>query len=454
MKRLIALILACLMPICALADTYEMSISVDTDEQLFVAELEKLLSNVPDAADDPQTSLYIQMIQKLLDGLAVNINLQDDAFSVDVQLGGGSLLDYTFYDREDNIVVTSSLFEGRALEFDIEQPSAATGDADALKDLDWHRVEERVSNCFTQWMNSLEPVVTSGTYVGNTFENGSNCKIWAFEDKDVAALVKTAATGEIRAAAAAWLSAIDLDAATMLADLGSISDKVAEENRYRYLLRAVSDETGKWIALTLTVYDGLSQIATVSLGNETQEYRLVFGFGVEDKNYWCEMTVSASRLNNTTYLSGKCIEWMAEKKMSFPYVKNAVTPVSDQAWYCNIAASDKSYSWEASIYEDDKSDSAYCYSSSGTVIPAAGELDCNFSIGNSPYIPLTLKLKCGPGNEIPALDDTLLRCFVTDPADAGQYQEIIEEMSNRLTIRMIKLMPMDLLLEFSPVGIP
>lgn len=454
MNRLIALLLAFLMPFCALAETYGVSISIDTDEQMFASQVKELLRNLPEASDDPQLDIYIKLAQRLLDGLGLNIALQDDALSVDIQLGSGSLLDMTFYDQGANMAITSSLLEGYALEDSIEQSPGATNERYMQHPIDWALVEVGISNAIKQWLSNLQPVTISGAYVGDAFENGGQCTTWAFNDKDVTALVENVVAGETRAAAAVILSELGLDAEELLDSLQNANARVAEENSYRYLLRVVSNEQGERNGLALTVYREARQIATISLGKQGREYHLVFGFSVQDKNYWCELTASLSSLNNMTYLSGNCIEWLAEKNMSFAYAKAATAPVSNQAWYCNIAESGKRYLWDAGVYEGDKTNYAYYYSSSGTVTPSDGVLDCSFSLGASPYIPLTIKLKCGPVAEISALNDALVHCSMTDPADAVLYQELMDEMRTRLTARLLKLIPLDLLLQLNNLELP
>ena len=454
MRKVLALLLACTLPFCALAETYGVSVSIDTDENLFINYLKTSLMQLPSAASDPQLDTYIRMIQKLLHGLALDMAFQEDAVSVAVQLGGGRLLDAVFHEQADKVLITSSLLEGYALEEQIEPNPAHQEAVQKLQDLDWHQLADDLRISLNGWLDSIEPVVSYGQFVGDAYEGGTQCTTWALEDKDIAALAEAVFSDEVRANVSLILNALGLDADDLLSKLDSLSDRVAKANVYRYLLRIVKDDQETLKGCSLTVYSQTAQLATASLGIQEKELRLVFGFGVQDKNYWCEMTASARGRNNLTLVSGQCLEWMADKEQSFAYVKSAMSPVSNQSWYCNVTKSGQRYLWDASLYEGDKANYAYHFSSAGTVIPATSTLDCSISIGDSPYTPLTLKLKARPVEAISSPDATLERCSMSDTEDAALYQTLVEMISSKLLARLMKLIPLDLLLQLSLPQMP
>ncbi len=452
MNKMLALLLVLMLPFGALSETYGVSFSIDTDEQLFYDYLRTELISLSDTAYDAQLDTTIRLIQKLLDGFAVELAMQDDAVAVIIQMGGGNLLDMVFHAEEDELAITSSLIDGYALIEDMAKGSRGEGATeDALGTLNWPSLLDAARNEVSQWIDNLNPVVTEGSFVGDAFEGGTKCKTWALTDRDIADLIARVVSGDVREAISLALTAMGFDAEEMLAGFDELNDRVSADNMYQYLVRSVSNDTGELVGVSLTIYTKSAQLATVSMGLKDKAFELVFGFGLQDQNYWCEFTANRSGKGNLTMLSGKSTEWVAEKNQGFAYVQKRISPVSNMAWYCNVTQSGKRYLWDASVYEGDKANYAYYCSSAGTVNPSTGVLDCSFSIGDAPYTPLTLNVQCGPVEEIPSLDGTIERCSVDNQP---KYQELMEQMSAAFVARMLKLIPLDILLQLNIPEIP
>ena len=47
MKRLLSLLLLLILPVCALAETYEVSVQVKTDDEVFASYAKELLQKIP-----------------------------------------------------------------------------------------------------------------------------------------------------------------------------------------------------------------------------------------------------------------------------------------------------------------------------------------------------------------------------------------------------------------------
>lgn len=454
MKKFLALMLAFMLPLCALAETYGVSISVETDEILFQNYLANTLMAVPEVASDPNMSLYVRLIQRILDGFALNIAIQEDAVSMDVQLSGGELLDLTVHSDGEAAIMTSSMLEGYALVDGLDDEGTEQALAAELEAIDWTSVENALKEAIDKWLSGLEPVITYGSFVGDAYEGGTKCQTWALSDKHISGLVSEIMSGDLRNAVGLMMKASELDVDKTLASFDELNARVASDDVYRYLLRMVTDDEEKLVGISLTILRKDIQVATVSFGVQKKGFKAVLGLGFDDQNYWCELTGNSRSRGNVTFLDGKCMEWVASKDETFAYAKTANSPVSNMAWYCNLTKSGQRYLWDASLYEGDKADYLYYCSSMGTIIPSKGTIDCSFSIGDSPYIPLTLKIKCGPVEAIAVVDENLQYCSTKNPADAEMYQELSERMSALLLARLMKLLPMDLLLQLNNITLP
>ena len=454
MKKVLALLLACMLPICALAETYGLTLTVDTDETLFADALRAALAELPEAAQAPQMDAYVSLIQQLLDGLTLDAVLQEDAVSLAVSLEGGNLLDCTFHDQGDRMLMTSSLMAGVALAAEYEAFSPEEEAAQAvLNDLDWTHLWGLVTACINTWQNGLEPIVTHGQFVGDAYTGGTKCTTWAVTDQDIAALVTQLCSGEVREAVSAALTASGFDAQQTLAALDDASARVEANNAYQYLLRVVNNDADEMVGCSLSVFSGMAQLATASLGIQEGEGRLVIGFAVQDQNYWCELAVSADEGEGQTLLKGHCIEWLADQQQSFAFVKVAANPVSHQAWQCSISHDDQQYRWDACFYDGGDPEKVYL-SSQGAYAVDADTLDCSISLGKSGNAPLTLLLLAGPTEAIAEPEATLARYSLNDPADEAQIQELAEQVSATLMARLIKLMPLELVLQLSMPQMP
>lgn len=85
MKKLLAILLILMLPICAIADTRELTIRVETNEIPFQQVLRDAFKSVPTLTDGG-TAVYVQLIHHVLNGLEVNIKSQKDAFQLTTAL--------------------------------------------------------------------------------------------------------------------------------------------------------------------------------------------------------------------------------------------------------------------------------------------------------------------------------------------------------------------------------
>jgi len=452
MKKMLAFLLVLMVPFCAISETYGVSFSIDTDDQLFCDFLRKELLKFSQLESTAQMDTTINLIQRLLDGFAVEVAVQDDAAAMCIQLGGGNLLDMMLHSEAETMVLTSSLIDGCALVEDISGASANEAvNADALAKLDWQALLVTAEANAKQWLAELHPVITEGSFVGNAFDGGTQCKTWTFTDREIAHLVEMVLSDDARQALALVMTSMGFEGDTILSNLDAANARVAEENAYQYLVRAVTNETGRLMGLSLSIYTGSAQVATISLGFQENQVDLVLGFGLQNQNYWCEWTVTRSEKDNLTMLNGICTEWIAEKNQGFAYVQKTVPPVSDMTWFCNVTQADNRCLWEAGICDADAATDAYGYSLSGTMDPDAGVIECSFFIGDASSSPITMKIRCGSTEEIPALDENLERCSVDQQP---RYQEIMDKMRAAFIARLLKLIPLDILLQLSLPELP
>lgn len=444
MKKLLALLLALFMPLCALAEPYGLSLSLETDEKLAEQFREALLADPAYAAN---ADALAAALQQLLDGLGLDIICQEDAASLSLRLAGGTLLDMTVHTADDAAWLTTSMLPGYALKED--NAGSAADDQEILRQLqetDWTAVQASMAAAAGKWASVIEHDVSTGVYTGDAFDGGTQCATITLTDMDIAALVSALATEELRTAVTPLLTAAGLDAEDVLAKFDAANDRVADEDKYAYLLRLVGNDDGELVGLSLTIVGETAQVATLSLGLEEQEIRLVIGLGLKEQNYWWELTAKLEPQGDALCLNGTSREWVASKEEGFGYASAANAPVAEYTWQGSVTEADGRYLWEAVIHEGSAQGSGQLCSGSGSLDPASSSLDFTISMGGAENPLLTLNAAFGPTDAIAPLDSTLKVCSITDAADSTLYEKLVTQFSAALMARLLKLLPLDVIM--------
>lgn len=446
MKKLLALLLSLVLPVCALAETYEMTLQVSTDDEVFPAYAKALLQRIPGmTAQDADK--YANMLRALLKNSAVTAIVQDDAVSLDVSLAGGSLFDMVTYEAENASYLTSSLLPGYAL---VEALTDAESMPALISEEDMLHAGDSVEAAITSWFAGIEPLTTSGVFSGDTYEGGTQCTTWILTDKDVAAYVSAIATDEIRSIWSQMLSGAEVNADDLFARFDEANEHVADEDKHSYVLRVVRDDADQLVGLSLTIIDEVAQIATLSLGVKDKEIRLVMGLGLGSQNYWWECTVQENQRSHLTLLKGTSREWVADKLETFAYVSETNAPVAAYTWSCNVTQSGQRYLWDGTAYEGEITDASRTICSfSGSVNQNTSALEANINLASAGRTPLKIKLNYKPVEEIPPLDPALTLCSIADPEQAELYTELSQQINYEMTLRLIKLLPLDVILTLS-----
>ncbi len=449
MKKLLALLLALLLPCCAAAETYELSVSVELDEELFSLYASEMVQLDPElSAYDPDK--LMDVVVKCLDGAGICIAAQANAAALTLNLAGGELMQLVLHMAEDAVYMTSPMLSGYAIVGDAADKLLA----EQIVSTDWETLLTGVKRALDGWRSELVAAESAGVFSGDAYEGGTKCMTWVLSDKDIAALVSALATDELRALAVPVLESVRLDAAELLAQFDALNEKVAEEDKFLYMLRIVSNDAGEYVGASLTVLDEKSQLATVSLGLTETELKLVVGMGLDEQNYWWEFTGKKSQIQKNTYLSGTSREWIADKLEGFSYVCATNAPLSDYTWRCTVTNLGNRYIWNGNISVGDVVYYEYLLSFSGSYVMKTNALDCSISLGGAPYEPVKLNIQYGPVKEIAQFDNTLQLCSLSDPADAALYQELVEKFSASIMARLIKLLPMDLIMTMNEFTLP
>lgn len=448
MKKLLAILLILMLPICAIADTRELTIRVETNEIPFQQVLRDAFKSVPTLTDGG-TAVYVQLIHHVLNGLEVNIKSQKDAFQLTTALKGVPFVDLKQYSTAAESRLTSTLLPGYAI---------------LLKNHSHYDDQERVKaddavlsvlEAIDTWLGYFEPTMVNGSFHGDAYEGGVWCTTVSFTDSDIAALLSSISTQEVRSAFIQMLSPLGKDASEILDAYDAENARVADEDAHMYLLRIVSNEEKKPIGASLTIIRELEQIATVSLGFINETITLVIGLGLDQQNYWCELTAVKNQNENITYWSGRNREWLVSKAESFAYAKANRQAVFCSTWHCSISTSGERQLWDGAAYQGENRDAEQrMFSFSGKSLPASEEIEGEIVFGSPSNVLLSMTIHAGNAETIAHEQMELHTCSPSAPEDEALYHDLLNQFAAAVTARLVKILPLELLIDLNQIMSP
>ncbi len=441
MKKLLALLLVFLLPLCAMAETYGLSIDVKTEDAFLAFVKDALLEQADANAAENSAAL----VQKLVDGLGMDMSFQEAAFSMAIRLAGKPLLDMTGYEFADQMLITTSMLPGYALSTPVEE-----SDTTEFDQVDWVGIGLNVVSTLDSWTAGLEKAESRGIFVGDAYEGGTKCTTWVLDDQDLSALMNSLLNEDLRAALTFLYTAAELNAADILANFDELNANVASENRYAYMLRVVQDEIDQLVGLSLTVTQDGEQAATASMGFLPGGIKVVVGLGLDQQNYWCDVTTNSVIQDDKLSMSVTTREWSASKEDAFAYVQGVTAPANTCIARLDIASADHGYVWDGAV----TANGDVLLTANGTCVPEAVSMNGVVCLGAEENALLSISFVFGKAEEIPALDESLTVCSLTDPKDAELSEKLGTQLASALLVRMMKLLPVEQILQMNPFTLP
>ena len=412
MKKLVALLLVLMLPCGALAETFKLTIKTEMSEA-FVDELSRMLApKKEDTPFDSKADLILQIAQRIVNGFALEMTMQDNAAVVRVRMGGDELMDLSIHDQDGMSYMTTSLLPGYAL---VERASSSTS---VTPDTDWAKLADSSQNAFRAWLSERAPVITYGAFSGAAYESGVRCFTWTFAQEEIAALLSNLLSGEVRVAVTPWLLSAGLNAGDTFSWIDNML-KSADDGEYSYILRLVDDAAEEPVGVSLTVLREEAQIASVSIGAGEVE-RIVIGLGMQRGNCWWEFTMNRSSRGTTPEYSGISREWAAPKEQSFAVVQASNQPKTQYRWFFTSKQLDEANKLNVAI------------------LPMTEDAEQRAL--------LAVEVDLEPAEAITPIPDGLTVCADTD---TEKYDTLMNQFSAVLAARMIKLLPMDLIIRLN-----
>lgn len=443
MKKLLALLLAALLlPSAALAQTQCAELIVTVNEENCAEIIQAL--NVFEGDNAAQLS---RSMAKLMNGFGLRLYAQEDAAKLELLMSSTVLMDMTAMTTEDALVITSGLMEGYGLSIPLNLLNAESdAAAKLLEQTDWLQLLGGVAAAGAASLAGVEMTTARGSFSGDAYTGGVYCTTIMLDDSDVAALLSALMTDELRALLTELLAYADGDPA-LLGELDALHAKAAEKNAHRYIIRIVEDGAGEFVGLSAVIMQGEKQLATLSLGVPDDEtLHIVLGLGMSEENYWYSHVITGT----LSSLKGECIEFMGAKDEDFAFaLAVADAYLARRTWSMDVAADDHKALWTVAMdMSAGEAEQTASLRGAGLVNTGTGTMkgSLNYLIGGAEYMTLTLNVaECEP-LDTDVSDLTL--CDLSSESEEQQalLNEIAEVMGVNLSMKLLQVIPMDLLM--------
>lgn len=460
MKRLLAFLLALMLPCAAFAETdaYVFEAVMTVDSENFPEYLTNML--LPGLPEDMpvDAGMLGSALSRLANGLGVRFTSQENAWLFELLVKESALIDFTIHlDESGNqYLLCSSLMPDYAIAIPYEAEEGSPSPADSA---DWSAAFSGAANRIFLWIISLDCTESDGNFSGDAYEGGVHETVWRFDDADLATLLSELTSNELQPLVSAVSQFLETDEQSMVDQLASLHQEVADRNEYAYVLRAVNNEYDELIGLSLTVNRGEAQVYTASIGFNDDGFLLVTGKPLTNANLWETTDFTAQLTDNELHLQCEGTAMVAGKALDYRAAQAQGELASSTVTTC--------------VFTDNGSDGLdWTYASATTTspayvsssVPAEQRVDGTGSISFD-SIQLTGTFSASIDGK--HLSDASFRFEQTEPISAPSESLItfdledmseeaierqfdaLEQFSNAFSMRMIQLLPLDLILMLS-----
>lgn len=401
MKKLAALLAALLMPLCASAEAIRFGISAQSDETLLLSYAEPVLTLLPEENVE-QAKLLVSLFARVMNGLSADLTVQADAAEMSLSLSGTEAVRVNLHQAGESLLLSSPMLKGYALQ--AEQPQLT---------------QSALAN--------IVPTETAGVFSGDAYTGGTQCTTWTLPGN---ALTELFLPEDFTHALTSAMDYLGVD----LPDSSAIS----------VILRVVENDAREALGFSVTLMRAESQLGTLSVGLGAEQFTVVTGLGLSEQNHWSRLQCTVSEETDVIYLNGQVEEWLADKTESFSSVSGLNAPMGVYPVRATVTRTGESLIWSGKLLAENGMETLATFAGNmtGTNVNAAVSLG-----GNAARSPLTLRFTVENAEDIAALDAALKTCALSE--DAATFGTLVKQFASALAARMIKLLPMDVIMQLT-----
>lgn len=451
MKRILALLMAALLlPACALAEAFRLDVTVDMEPETAAGVIRQSGVFAGAENEDALAAAFVDF----LDGFGMHMTTQEDAARLELTFDDVSLIDLSLLMSGEDFILTSDLLDGSGFAIPMEIFSQENARVlPVLQNTDWAELAVEMFTAALEVLDSAEVVHARGSFVGDAYTGGVYCDTICLDDKIIAEALDAMMTRKARNVVTYLGVCLGVDGDAWLTKLSAIHAEAAEKNAHRYLLRIVRDANQTVVGASLTILQGESQLATLSVGFGESSLRIVAGLPMDAVNYWHAHEISwavengadgATRIN----LSGELTEFTADKREDYAAAFSHVADTRLRVqWSAEAGAQGGALTWKIALSTRmgdslalDKTENQ------GLYIPGARFANTATYTRNG-KVWMTEKAVWAPCDALDVSTEGMTLCSLIQP-DEAMMTEMALTMGGELAMRLLKVIPMQLLLYF------
>lgn len=462
MKKLLALLLALMLPCCALADTVGMDWSLTVDSEGLI-ELFYTAMNESLELEQGRYPLVETWFQSLA---AFSSDFTYHAVG-DYETGRGHAFvayqdeELFSYDRilteEGTLMLHSLLPETPILFSNSQLPSdVLPRAAEAWQSIDWASKADLLTFIIEQWSYALDQTEEIGHFAGDAYTGGTHRTTIRFDERDLALLLDmildtfwSGRPDDLNALISYPFLLDGQDPDAVRSFLHTSILRTAQSNRYHYVLHVVRDDQAALIGLSLVVYLEERQVATLSIGgpNGAQDgiaTTIILGYGLNGENYY----VLAQELEGTEDGSFFTCTLLRDPAKSFQAsASNPDNELMRMTFYNRSEG--ETHSMEVKLWSKDLEGSEFGMLFTSVHAGESGSFEGLLSLNQKALF--TTRIDYAPTEALPPLDLEGLQPLALDWNNITEDQiMLIADDANasisELFVKLFKLMPPELMM--------
>lgn len=450
MKKLLACLLALMLPCCALADTFAMTVTSQVSQD-GLAELCRLDAAAQGLDRSRLSEKSVAALATLLSGFSAVIQA-DDTGALDASLSyeGQQIFSLQSAAIGDTDVVVTSLCPGLMLTSPVDTAlnEAWEQAGAALEDMNWLDLFETLDECLSGWEQTLDITTEYGYFAGDTYALEGECITMRFDERDISVLLEALSHADWPDGISELTRAVSL---SIWGDETSLRDAVLErvhitafQNQYSYVMRLVdSDRFADPIGFSLLTYEGGQLVSTLSMGVWNGRIDTVLGYGLRGENVYLSSTLALDVPDGEPFFSAQL--WSDPDQEGYYAVssdpRQANLQMTAEARYTATAASGSVTfkCWGPALWD--------AVIETTVLASDENELITTVTLNGKPLLEVSLYGLIMPDN-LPALEtDGLQELPVSDDSPEAEQllDEAVMEGIGALLTTMRPLVPQDLM---------
>ncbi len=441
MKKLLACLIALLLPVSALAEGMAYRWTLDMPEDALVKLVQTVEEAFPELKEDlsAMPDNVLRGVAKLVDGVEMDIHAQEGLTQVGLRLKDEDIVEASMFSSSAGAHYVFDALPGLALTLPMNQEQLALSEQLALLPTDdWAGLGAAIQAARDEWLLTLPVAIERGSFAGEAYTGGVYRMTYQVDDRDLFVLMEELLHySDLMSHVPSLEKALALSGLEMqmlLEQARQAAYEAAASNAYTYLVHTVSD--GMYLTgVSAIAYQRGKQVATLSLGWPEDGFKAVLGYGYQGRNVYFSLDTQGSAWNllmvKDDALEGYAAACADERNVLLKLAGSGMTNAGQQMIRAALTgAMLRDLELEAEIFMDSSLSDA--------------ELSVMLRVNGEDILRQMLRSERADDLPVPELSELRQVQLNEDGSLAGDAEQELESFLATLGIRIFKALPVEL----------